>query len=481
MFRFYNLINKNIVFLVLLFTLFTKLLILLYNDGLDFEPDSYTHFLQIAAVFQDFPNNLQIGLTTWAKPMYVYPFGLLANIFGLNNFLFIQILNIFIFIVISLLIYRSVLLIYGNRYLALVSLFLVNFSFILFKSSVSALTEPIFALLLVLGFFYTVKRYYLMSGLVFGLAVLARIEGLLFLGLFIFWTLLELKICKYFNKVNLIKFLKIVLVSLIPVFVWNFFGFLDSGEVLYIFKGGYMDAAGVYGYGGWLDYPLRFLIYDGLIFILFFFGLYLIFKSKVNIYYKSHLILASLFVVIFLLSQILFWRLGIFGSAGLMRYMVSIIPFMIIVGISFWYYLLSTFAFNVIYKKTFFIVFIFLAQFFICFVNIFGFGPIDSKWMPDRKEQEVYKIAGNWIKENIAENEISGICRYEVAYFADISINSIKFVDLCRYNFLSKKPGYYYWNKNWEGVFGLTYGMIIESGAEVVKIFDEKNILFKLK
>ena len=479
MFRFYKLIDKNIVFLILLLSVFVKFLILFYNDGLDFEPDSYTHFLQIAAAFQDFPNNLPIGLTTWAKPMYVYPFGILANILGLNNFLFIQVLNIFIFVFISLLIYRSVLLIYESRYLALVSLFLVNFSFILFQSSVSALTEPVFTLLLVLGFLCTLKRYYLISGLIFGLAVLARIEGLLFLFLFILWVLVELKIFSYIDKVNIINFIKIVLVSLLPVFIWNLIGFLNSGEILYILKGGYVDAVGVYGYGGWFDYPLRLLIYDGLIFITFFLGFYLILFRSIKVNSQSHLILASLFVVIFLLSQILFWRLGIFGSAGLMRYMVSIIPFMIIVGVAFWNYLFSSSFFKSIHKKIFFI-FVFLIQIFICFVNIFGFGPIDSKWMPDREEQEIYKIAGNWIKENIPENEIAGICRYEVAYFADISVNSIKFVDLCKHNFLNKKLGYYYWNKNWENVFGLNYEKIVESEAKVVKVFDEKNILFKL-
>lgn len=148
-------VNENKIALLLLLLMFLiKLIFILSLNNTDWEPDSYMHFLELNTIYKDFPNNLSLGLGVWTKPLYAYLFGIPVTILNTNSFLIVQVINLIIFSLISYFVYKLVLKFVNNRLIGLLSIILSTLSLTLFKSSTSSLTEPIFTLTLVLGFYF---------------------------------------------------------------------------------------------------------------------------------------------------------------------------------------------------------------------------------------------------------------------------------------------------------------------------------------
>jgi hypothetical protein len=235
------------------------------------------------------------------------------------------------------------------------------------RVTLSGLTEPLFALVLILGIFFMVKSQRLTATILLSFLPFARSEGLVILCL-VFVYLLYIKEYK-----------------LLP---WLIFGHLFMGiagvfmyhDILWVFnKLPYARLDSVYGHGSWkhfivqLYYIIGPLLYALLIVSFVSFGLNLRkgFWTKV----KDQILIDKAFFfygmfLIFFFAHTFFWTLGIFGSLGLTRVFVGVIPVIALLsleGLNTIFDLLE--KYHLTKFKMGFIVFVFAALIFFCFVN----------------------------------------------------------------------------------------------------------------
>lgn len=459
----------------------------------DWEPDSYMHFLQLKSVYYDFPENVAIGITVWAKPLYTYLYALPIELFDLDILIIVQILNIIVFSITFYLIYRIGKLLFQSNNYALLSLCLSLFSYNLFKSSITALTEPIFTLCLILGYYLALKQRYLLAGLVFGISVLGRIEGLYFLGIYNLWIIYVFGIRNILKNnsdrkgifsINLnlvLKILKIWVISGLPVLIWNFIGFIESGRLIYIFAEGYPTDAGRYGFGTILHFPRKLLIEETIIFLLFILGTFALgfsYRKLKTGNSRKELVLAWIFAAGFTLTQIYFWIIGQFGSAGLSRYLVSVLPFYTLIatlGIKLVFERFNTLNININdkFKFRYSLIGVLIAlHLFLMIANFTGISPLSKKWIV--VDQDVID-AGEFIKENYSNDVELNTSRPEVVYYADRAGNLNQEAQDFSGELYSRKPGIYVWDTEWDNVWGLTNETLAER-ASFVKRYDSMYI-----
>src|SRR5690606_34139067 len=118
----------------------------------------------------------------------------------------------------------------------------------------------------------------------------------------------------------------------------------------------------------------------------------------------------------FIAVQAVLWKEGMFGSAGLTRYLISIMPFLIILALVG----LSLIKLN-FRTKLFLGSLIIFSQVSILLVNILGAGPIESKWI---KLDSDYIAAGIWIRDNINKNQFLYADHPEIIYYSARDLNS---------------------------------------------------------
>ncbi|MFS8130973.1 MAG: hypothetical protein ACMG57_03265 [Candidatus Dojkabacteria bacterium] len=279
------------------------------------EADEYMHFLEAKTLLTNFPHNLSIGIGVWSKPGYIYIYGMLITIFNITSLLNAQIITIVIGLITSWLILKILAELKCSFKIQILGLILTNFSFLMFRGSLSIMTEPIFALFLTAGIYFLVKQKFGLSALMFGLLPLVRIEGLFFVALLIVYVI--------YKK----KFSKIVFL-ITPTIIWNFLGFLMTSKFFYIVDSGYPLSAGKYSHGGYPYYVEGFMKIDPIIFVLFLISAVYIFRYFKNKQWVKFGVVFSFLLFLFL--QIIFWKFGLFGTAGLMRYFVTVLPLAII-------------------------------------------------------------------------------------------------------------------------------------------------------
>ncbi len=308
--------NKNLIIILVIAVIFiTKIFFLTKLNGLGWEADEYMHFLEAKTLFTNFPNNLNIGLGVWSKPGYIYIYGLLITVFNISSLLNAQIITICIGLLTSWLILKILAELKCSFKVQLLGLILANFSFLMFRGSLSIMTEPIFALFLTAGIYFVLKKKLSLGSLAYGLLPLIRIEGLFFI---VIMTIHLIRTKKYAKILYLIT----------PTIIWNFLGFLMTGRFFYIFNNGYPIEPGKYGHGGYPYYFEGFMKIDPIIFILFAISAVYIFKYfKAKEWLKFRIIFAFL---LFLFLQVILWKFGLFATAGLMRYFVTVLPLAIL-------------------------------------------------------------------------------------------------------------------------------------------------------
>lgn len=447
--------------ILLLFTFLIKIYFIYQFDDADWEPDSYMHFVELGAIFKDFPNNLDLGLGVWTKPLYAYPFGLIVYIFDLEKMYYIQVLNTLIIMFCSVLVYKTLKLFTKSFSIQVLAILFTNFSLLLFKASVSSLTEPIFTLCLVLGMYFISNKKYYLASFVLGLSVLARIEGLYFVGIYALWIL--------YNFRHSYKFLfKNYLLACISTLLWNFAGYLNTGMVLYIFDAGYPTEDGRYGFGSWLRFPKYLLMQEPIIIIFFLIGAAsILFYSKKAKNLKEQF-LFTILPIGFVLIQMFLWRYGKFGSAGLMRYLVSVMPFIIVISVIYIEKFILFFeAFEL--KKLLLVSILGVTQILIFEFYMFGIPPISKHWPYNTNE---YKEAGKFIKENLDENLMLYSERPEAQYYAER--DTLNAISVYNDNLDRRDSGIYVWSKEWgEPVLKIKLEEISSKAKLVYNVNDE--------
>ncbi len=431
--------KKKLLILILCFIFIIKIVTAISFNNSDWEPDSFMHFLELRTVFSNFPNNLILGLGVWTKPLYAYTFGLLVQLFNIKDILFVQIFNICISLLISFIVYKIVLKLFGNFKVALLSIIFSSFGLTLFISSTSALTDQLFSLMLVLSAYFALNKKYLLGSLFVGLSVLGRIEGLYFVVIYDLWMLFEQR--NLSPKISLQW-----LTSVIPVFIWNLLGFLNTGLILYIFQAGYPAERGVYGYGSILSYPKQFALGEFIIGSLFILGtIYFLRKKPENRFYYRFLMYIWVLFSGFLIIEAILWKFGMLGSAGLMRYFVGVLPFMIIVSSYGVIWMVSKTNF-----RNLLLISLFAAQIIFLYLHLGGVI-FQKSWVEDNSD---FKIAGEWINQNVPTDEFLYADRPETIYYSERNLDSAM---------LSFEPqwsrgdkGIYVWSKDWgESLYNL--------------------------
>jgi 4-amino-4-deoxy-L-arabinose transferase-like glycosyltransferase len=183
-------LNRHKVMLIILISIILLKVIIIREIGnRDWEPDGYNHVLYVNSVFSNIPSSLKLGIEVWAKPLYTYIFGLISLIIGGRSLFNVQILNVFIWSISSFIIYLIANLLGGRRNISIFIGFLTSITFIVFRDSMTSLTEPVFTLFLVLNIYFLMKSKYLLSTLCISLLPLGRMEGFIFLCIYFLFIL----------------------------------------------------------------------------------------------------------------------------------------------------------------------------------------------------------------------------------------------------------------------------------------------------
>ena len=458
--------NKNKIVIALLLTVFViKVITLISFNNIEWEPDSYMHFLELESIYANFPQNLSLGLNVWSKPLYIYPLGLITYLFNLKTFFVIELVNIIIFLLIAFIVYKISLNIYKNYTVALTALLLTSLSLTLFKSSLSVLTEPIFTLMLVTSFYFLTKKKFSLASLFIGLSVLARIEGLFFIGLYIIYTW-------YFYKLNIRTAVKNILLSAIPFLVWNFLGFLNTGDILYFRTFFQSYSAGNYGVGTLLDYPKMFITKEFVLSLMFLVALVLVTKYRNKLQNKKLILYSLLTFVGFVAVQAILWSRGAFGTAGLMRYFISVIPFLILFVVSIFPIIKSVFN-----KRLFLLSLVTTigAQILLLFFYLTG-TIVSTQEVP--KVESYFIETGMWLKDNYSQDVFIAADRPEILYYAQRNLVNSKVYFSNAYAL--KTPGIYVWTE-WSPLTNKITKEDIDSNAELINQFEGKVFVYEIK
>lgn len=439
----------------------TKILVLLRMGDKGWEPDEYMHFAQLRAVFSDFPANLSIGLEVWAKPLYTYPLGFLVQVLGTDSMFAVRVANILIVMLIGLLAYKSLRKLNFSQVASLTALLIVNFSFLLFRSSLTALTEPIFGLTLIGSYYLLLTKRYNLAALVIGLSLLGRIEGALFI---LIW------IC-FFCAQQVSRKQKVLFIGLatLPGIIWNLLGFLVSGRILYIVQSGYPSERGVYGFGSWVHYFYGLLVQEPLLLVL----IVLSVGSLLGLLWRRQFLAAlpAISFGLFFLAQVVFWRLGMFGTAGLMRYFIGVMPFLVIAAFQSWKLIEQQPKYQ-IWLTSGLIV---LLQLFISF-SLFAKGGYFHSQLAWPQEHPAVIAAGEWLQKNLGTQKLY-VDLPALIYYARHDSASAK-TNLGE-AWRQQLPGVYVWSKEWgESVHQVSLAEVKQ--AKVLAEFEDFIYIFEL-
>lgn len=278
--------------------------------------DSVTHYLYSHYSFK-YP---EFFLHHWAKPVFVICSAPFAQ-FGFKGIIVFNCICATLSALFSF--YTAKNLKIKNSWLVFVFIF---FAPLYFKLIFSGLTEYLFGLFLIIGIYLISKSKYTSSLIIVSFLPLIRSEGLLVIGVFALYYLIQ----KKYKKLPYLLFGQLIY-TVLGAFYYN--------DILWVVnKIPYANMGSPYGNGELLDFvhrlnyviekPIYFLLVIGSIslgYSLLRYGL------KENNAIKVGLIFGS-FIAIFVAHSI-FWWLGIFNSMGLARVLIAVVPLIAIISL----------------------------------------------------------------------------------------------------------------------------------------------------
>jgi hypothetical protein len=299
---------KSPIYAILFFYVIIAVLTIHYFNGTGDAGDSVSHYLFAKYA----PQHPDLYFHHWAKPVFV----LLASPFAQFGFDGMKLFNVLASLITILLTYRiAERLKLQNSYA--VALLLI-FSPLYFTLTFSGLTEPLFAAFLAGGIYLSIKRNYLAAIILVSFMPFVRSEGLIMVGVFGIYFMIRQKW------------------KLLPWFatghvVYSIAGYFAHHDLLWVFrKIPYARLDSVYGRGDLSHFSTQLFYILGLpALILFLLGIISIVKDIIQ--GKSTRIIPIVIFggfLCFFIAHSLFWYLGIFGSMGLTRVFICVIPLM---------------------------------------------------------------------------------------------------------------------------------------------------------
>ena len=300
---------------ILLCLLFCLLLVLAYlSEGTIESGDSYQHYLMAKYSFQ----HPEILLDLWGKPIFT----LLAAPFAQFGFFGVQVFNIVCTVLTAWFAY----LIAGRMklHLPLLAVFFVVFAPMYFVSSISALTEPLFGLMMMSSLYLAMSGRAVWAALIISFLPFVRSEG--YPVIILFFIVLAGR--RQWKALPLLAS---------GTLIYSVIGHFYFGDIKWLINmNPYSNAADVYGYGDPLHFVYNFpdvmghvlsaLLVVGLIAIAWRL-LMMRKKDPGSFFFEELVIIAGTCVGYVLMHSLVLWKgLGM-GSMGTLRVLAAIMPF----------------------------------------------------------------------------------------------------------------------------------------------------------
>jgi hypothetical protein len=411
--------------------------------------DSVLHYLQAKQAFH-YPKYF---FDHWSKPMFV----LLASPFAFWGFAGMKLFN-------SLCVLLSVWVVFKytaqKSTLAWITIPLGILAPELFWSQTSGLTEPLFALVLVLSVTLYLNNKRITALILVSFLPFIRSEGWLILPVFALVELLN-------------KRLKPILLITIGHLVYGIIGWFVYADFLWMFhQNPYQGIEEKYGSGALfhfveqtpylLGFPLLVAFVLGLLFSL------VQLKKKLEQPETSQTLLIYGIISIFYIAHSLFWYLGLFHSFGLKRVFIAIIPLILIVGLEGLENLLLLFPAAKTRSRIITVALI-LVLIFPFTKNKMALGlPQNYRLEP---EQGLINTAANWLQSSSYKNNTVSYANHYFAMPLEVDMDNpqqVLALGLAKQNYLPKGTVVF-----WDSYFA-------PSDQGVEQSFFEKNEDYKL-
>ncbi len=280
--------------------------------------DSVMHYFFARYAFHDF----NLLLDHWAKPFFT----LLASPFAQFGFGGIKLFNGIVGLI-------SAYLAYGiakklELRFAWLAIIFVMFAPDYFVKIFSGYTEPLFGLVLIASVYLVMIKKPIAAALLISFLPFVRSEGLIIIMVFAFYFLLKK------------NYKSILLLSAGHIF-YSIVGFLAGKSLLWVFTEIPYHVVSVYGKGDFAHFPVHLLLTLGVpLFTLSIIGILTLlvvpfFKTKptlTNSYIEVLILLLGSFMAYFLFHAIS-WRYGLFGSMGIGRVLIAMVPVLAVVSL----------------------------------------------------------------------------------------------------------------------------------------------------
>ncbi|RIH66880.1 hypothetical protein D1164_00130 [Mariniphaga sediminis] len=375
-------INNYLAFALIGLSAIFFILFSVFSDGNWGGADSYVHY-RIARYAVNYPH---LFLDLWGKPV----FNILSSPFAQFGFLGIKIFNVVVALLSSYLVYDIARMHnWHGRYVAILMLLFAPIYFIIIPS---ALTEPLFGLVLVGAVWLFFKDRFVLSAIVISLIPFARNEGFVLIPLFLVAYLMKRSYIAIPFLLTGFLFFSLVGWPVYDNFFWIFPQSQGGGDL------------GIYGRGPLfhyvhsidkiLGYPI--LIFWLIGFLFSFFSVLKRFKKITNEHYFFLLVVGG-FLTYFAAHSVVRW-LWEGRSLGLIRVIAGVVPLAALVGARGLHELLNFFW----KKKLLSNVFITVSAILIV-VHPFNKYPVP---IPTSWEEQLIKISCNWLKEENLDDHL---------------------------------------------------------------------------
>ncbi|MGB3948466.1 MAG: hypothetical protein WBM13_10810 [Bacteroidia bacterium] len=443
--------------------IFMSFLVLIYfapkNEFCEGGADNFWHYY-FSKYSYSYP---EFFLHHWGKPIFI----LLSAPFAQFGFIGIEIFNIICGLASAYVCYRFCCDL-GLKYSWLV-IPIVIFSPLYFVMLQSAMTEPLFGLLIILSSYLLFKKQFLIGAIVASFLIFSRSEGIFIVVYYAFYLML-------------FKQWKYIPTLLTAFFIYGFVGYFAGHSFLWYFTEMPYAVESPYGQGTWFHFfrfykniwgePHLILLVVGIAILLF----NIIRNKELNIFKHTGssmqvILLVFIPALLFTFFHIISWRFGLFASAGLERVFACTIPCSAIVCM----YTVNQFS-NL--KIPNYATKIIIA---VCFLFVVGY-PFNLYQFPRKAvaDEKVERAAAEWFKVNGKNNYTIYYAHPAIVFYADLNpFDKVKNKECFEYykdcTIEKDKPFYYFWDSAFSEFSCKTTKQELEScaGMKLVKQFKE--------
>lgn len=302
--------------IMLCFAALFMVYVLIAFNGTGDAGDSIQHYLFARWA----PLHPELYFHHWAKPLFTF----ISSPFAQFGIIGIKVFNATVSLLSVYLTYKTALhLKLKNSYLVIP---IMVFTPVFITMSFSGLTEPLFALGVISSVYFVVRKELVTACFIISFLPFVRSEGMFFIGI-------------AFGYLAFIGQWKKIPILMIGHVFYSFLGYFWKSDLLWVFsENPYSGVNQVYGTGKLFHFAGQHIYLLGIP-ILIFFAIGLFYSSFFFRYLKMDK--GALFFIVggywtFFIAHSIFWYFGIFGSMGLTRVFLGVLPLMAIISLYGW-------------------------------------------------------------------------------------------------------------------------------------------------